>query len=90
MISLQSEQSWKEDSMISQLFDLITSYQCHRSRVFRGCNWDAVRSVLNSHPGYVILRDFPVVGRPQADISAVRPASPDTAPATETASGNEV
>jgi alpha-ketoglutarate-dependent taurine dioxygenase len=48
------------------------------SRVIRGvppwqpyrCNWHTIRDTLDHGRGYVILKDFPVAGRPESDISA--------------------
>jgi alpha-ketoglutarate-dependent taurine dioxygenase len=41
-----------------------------RSHEAHAPNWGEIREILNRGRGYVILKDFPVVGRPEADISA--------------------
>ncbi len=44
--------------------------QNERSRERHGPSWDEIKAILNRGCGYVILKDFPVVGRPEADVSA--------------------
>jgi len=56
--------------MIAQQFNSGTRFLIRRSVVFQSCNWDKVRSDLNSDRGHVILKDFPVAGRLECDISA--------------------
>ena len=51
---------------ISKFSPLVRDAQ---SREPHESNWDEIRETLNNGRGYVILKDFPVVGRSEADIS---------------------
>jgi alpha-ketoglutarate-dependent taurine dioxygenase len=51
---------------ISKFSPLVRDAQ---SREPHKSNWDEIREILNYGRGYVILKDFPVVGRSEADIS---------------------
>jgi alpha-ketoglutarate-dependent taurine dioxygenase len=53
---------------ISSCFSRLTKRVLRRER--RRRKWRAIREILDHGRGYVVLKGFPVVGRPEADVSA--------------------
>ncbi len=56
--------------MIASPFNSGIRFRSRRSDILPGCDWDQVRKDLNGDRGHVILKGFPVDGRPESDISA--------------------